>query len=189
MKRLSFYIANNDYVDYLKSEETKARGFTRVPNLVYSDNQKQKFLCGIVFEHNGLPYFVPVSSYKQRQRDNFLIYNEDGRVLSSLRFNYMFPIPANLVTEYDISSIEDQKYRFLIQNELRYCRHYQSAILHRAAKTYERVTEGKDPFLQKNACDFRLLEKCCREYEAAHSPATARAASEKASRRDVDPEI
>ena len=189
MSRLSFYLADLNYVNYLKNEEIKARGFSRVPDLDYGKDRMPKFLCGIVFEHKGIVYYAPISSNKTNHPTSFLIKNEKGKTLSSIRFNFMFPIPLSCIRPYDFSIIENKQYLSLVQHELSFCQSHQDDILKKAKKVYRTVVYGTAEKVKSNACDFRLLEKCCREYEAAHSPAPARAASEKVSRRDVDPEI
>jgi hypothetical protein len=86
--RLNFYTVEADYVQHLQKAEQDKRGFSRVPNMVYSEKYKQKFLCGIVLQVNDVDYYVPVTSYKQQKPDNFLIVADNGKVVSSLRFNY-----------------------------------------------------------------------------------------------------
>ena len=95
MDKLNFFTADADYVQYLQKAEQDKRSFSRVPNMVYSEKYKQKFLCGIVLQVNNVDYYVPVTSYIQQKPDNFLIVADNGKVVSSLRFNYMFPVPKS----------------------------------------------------------------------------------------------
>ena len=165
MKDLDFYTVSNNYIAYLKSEELKKRGFSRVPNMDYGKSRKPKFLCGIVLEVNTLCYFVPVSSYKQKKPDNFLICDKNDNVVSSLRFNYMFPVPLNLLKQRNIDSEHNFKYKALLSQELTYCVANQDEIRRLAHRTYKRVLLGKDKGLVTNSCDFRLLEEKCLEYQ------------------------
>ncbi len=121
MDKLNFYTIDSVYVAYLKKSEFEKRGFSRVPNMEYDDNQKSKFLCGIVLQVNSIDYYVPVTSYKQQKPDNFLIQADNGQVVSSLRFNYMFPIPKGLAAVRSISNESDRAYRALLAQELRFC--------------------------------------------------------------------
>ena len=162
MEPLNFYTLDNRYVDYLKKAELEARGFSRVPNMEYGN--KPKFLCGIVLSVNDVNYYVPVTSYKRQQADNFLIYADNGLVTSSLRFNYMFPVPSELLHVRTIENEPDRAYRALLSQELRYCLKNQSKIQYLAQRTYKRVVIGKNPELALNSCDFTLLEKKCIEY-------------------------
>jgi protein AbiQ len=164
MDNLNFYTVDLAYVAHLKTVETEKRGFSRVPNMDYGDKRKPKFLCGIVLEINGVDYYVPVTSYKQKKPDNFLIQLANGQVASSLRFNYMFPVPKSLLAERTITTEPDRAYRALLSQELRYCIRNQETIRHLAERTYKRVLLGKNPGLVANSCDFKLLEEACRAY-------------------------
>ena len=165
MDKLNFYTVDADYVQYLQKAEQEKRGFSRVPNMVYSEKYKQKFLCGIVLQVNSVDYYVPVTSYKQQKPDNFLIVADSGQVVSSLRFNYMFPIPKGFVTIRVIDDEQDRTYRALLAQELRYCIKNQADIQRLAERTYKRVLLGKDLGLVANSCDFLFLEQKCVEYE------------------------
>lgn len=166
MDKLNFYTADLKYVRYLQKSEQEQRGFSRIPNLAYGDKYKQKFLCGIVLQVNEIDYYVPVTSYKQQKPDNFLIYADNGQAVSSLRFNYMFPIPKDLVSVRVIADESDLAYRSLLAQELRYCIKNQSVIQNLAERTYKRVLLGKNPGLVANSCDFKFLEQKCIEYAA-----------------------
>ena len=164
MEKLNFYTADFDYVKYLQESEVENRGFSRVPYMEYPNEGKQKFLCGIVLQVNGIDYYVPVTSYKEQKADNFLIMADNGKVVSSLRFNYMFPIPKELVTIHVISKEPDLSYRALLAQELRFCIKNQAVIQRLAERTYKRVLLGKNIGLVVNSCDFRLLEQKCHEF-------------------------
>ena len=159
MEKLNFYTVDKDYVIYLKQAEQGSRGFSRVPNMEYGVLRKPKFLCGVVLQINNTDYYVPVTSYKQQMPDNFLIKADNGQVTSSLRFNYMFPVPKTLVAERTISTEPDRAYRALLAQELRYCISNQERIQYLAERTYKRVLLGKDKGLVANSCAFLLLEE------------------------------
>ena len=170
MENLNFYTVDLDYVTFLKKSEKSKRGFSRIPDMDYGDLRKPKFLCGIVLQINEQNYYVPVTSYKEQKPDNFLIRAADGQVVSSLRFNYMFPVPSDLVTERRIDTEPDRAYRALLAQELRYCIKNQDQIRKLAERTYKRVLLGKNPGLVANSCDFSLLEYCCVTYERSKKP-------------------
>jgi len=167
MDKLNFYIADFHYVKYLQEAEKENRGFSRVPNMEYTKGHKRKFLCGVVLRINDIDYYVPVTSYKQQKPDNFLITSDNGKVVSSLRFNYMFPIPKELTAVHVISEESDRAYRTLLAQELRYCIKNQTVIQRLAERTYKRVLLGKDVGLVVNSCDFELLERKCHEYSTS----------------------
>lgn len=164
MNELNFYTVNLDYVKDLKKAEMKERGFSRVPDMDYGKQRKPKFLCGVVLQVNNINYYVPVSSYNQQKPDNFLIIASSGKAVSSLRFNYMFPVPEDLISIRVIDDEPDSAYKSLLSQELRYCIKNQKKIQYLAERTYKRVILGMNPGLVKNSCDFKLLECVCRSY-------------------------
>lgn len=164
MEQLNFYTVDLDYVEFLKNAEVEKRGFSRVPDMDYGRERKPKFLCGIVLQVNNQDYYVPISSYKVQQPDNFLIYAGNDIVVGSLRFNYMFPVPKELITERRIDDERDRRYRTLLAQELRFCIENEEQIRYLAERTYKRVLTGKNPGLVTNSCDFRLLEERCEAY-------------------------
>lgn len=184
MEKLNFYTVDLDYVNYLKKAEQDKRGFSRVPNMEYGNLRKPKFLCGIVLQVNNIDYYVPVTSYTQQKPDNFLIKADNGQVTSSLRFNYMFPIPKELVAERTIAGEPDRAYRALLAQELKYCITNQETIQHLAERTYKRVLLGKDQGLVANSCAFQLLEQECKTYLLSPEKETAKAAPAKASMKE-----
>lgn len=174
---LNFFTVDPSYVAFLQAAEIDKRGFSRVPNMGYTYPHKQKFLCGIVLSIHDCNYFVPVSSFKQKRPDNFLIVAKNGNIVSSLRFNYMFPIPDSVVSVRSISNEPDPAYRTLLAQELAFCIRNQDTIRQLALRTYNRVILGNDLGLVHNSCDFRLLEAKCLERQsvtkAPQQPAAA----------------
>lgn len=164
MKKLKFYFVNPEYVSFLKEAEQTARGFSRVPDVEYSEHRKSKFLYGILLNINNHNYYAPVTLFTRQMPDNFLILNENEKPISSLRFNYMFPVLEETITYYDFSNHPDKAYRYLLSQEWKYCIENQDRILHLANRTYNRVLLGKNPGLVRNSCDFLLLEEKCLEY-------------------------
>lgn len=165
---LDFYYVDSNYVQFLQQAEIEKRGFSRVPNVNYGPNCKPKFLCGIVFNVNGIPYYVSVSSFQVQKPDNFIICGHNGAPVASLRFNYMFPVPQSLLTLRQISNEPDAAYRSLLAQERRYCIQKQADIQKKAQRTYKRVLLGKDIGLVQNSCDFQLLETKYHEWLATH---------------------
>ena len=163
---LNFYTVDSDYVDYLQSAEMAERGFSRVPNMRYSPEQKKKFVCGIVLQIGENLYCVPVSSYKKKQDDNFLILDQKGNTIASLRFNYMFPVRDSQLRVRSIADEPDEKYKRLLQAELRFCIANEEAIRAQAAKTYRNVIKGYNEGLVQNSCAFLLLEQACNSYQS-----------------------
>lgn len=159
---MDFYYVSSDFIDYLQDVERKARGFTRVPNVEYDKNQNQKFVVGIVLQVNGFKYYAPMSHYKIQKPNNVLINiaaDKINPIKGSIRFNYMFPVLDEYLTQVKINELDDIKYKRLVQKELRFCIDNAKDIQTKALKTYLDVILGNDSALLSNACDFRLLEE------------------------------
>lgn len=136
MEKLNFFTIDSAYIQYLKNAEQNKRGFSHIPDMDYGDNRKPKFLCGIVLQINNVDYYVPVTSFKKQKSDNFLILADNGISVASLRFNYMFPVPKNLITVRRISTEPDRAYRSLLAQELSYCIKNQNTIKHLAERNH-----------------------------------------------------
>ena len=170
MNKLSFYDVNKEYIAFLKKVETDARGFTYVPDMEY--NGEQKFLCGVVLDINGFKYYVPVTSYKQRQSENILIvfeHHKYNKIKGSLRFNYMFPVPDECLCERIIKNEPNVVRRMFLNDQLQFCIDNEPRILNQALRTYNVVNKGLNKGLLNNACMFGLLEKACSEYKSKES--------------------
>ncbi|WFA07920.1 type III toxin-antitoxin system ToxN/AbiQ family toxin [Tissierella sp. Yu-01] len=166
MDKLSFYDVDKEYINYLKQEEIKRRGFTKVPNIEYKN--EQKFLCGIVLSINNVDYYVPVTSYKKKKSENFLIIFDDdkfNKIKGSLRFNFMIPVPKVAITERIINDEENGIRRIFLQKQLDYINSNRQIILNRSKRTYLRIINNYNPELTKNSCDFKFLEEKCLEYQ------------------------
>ncbi|MDV0447401.1 Endoribonuclease ToxN [Methanosarcinaceae archaeon Ag5] len=161
---LNFYDVSKDYVAYLQESEKEKRGFTKVPNMEYP-GRKQKFLCGIVLQVNGMDYYVPITSHKKQHSESILIYfkNQNDPV-GSLRFNFMIPIPKEMATYRDINNEADPKHRVFLAKEHKFIIENKIHIFDKAEKTYQLITQNKNPKLNENSCDFKFLEKRCLEY-------------------------
>lgn len=166
MSLLEFYYIDESYIKYLKNAELEARGFTCVPNVHYWNTDK--FFFGTVLQIDKNCYFVPVTSYAKKQEDAFLLRDKQNKVLGSLRFNYMIPVPKECLMKVDINSLPTEYNKVHTSKELACCRRNRERIFKRAEKTYERVISGLHSELLKNSCDFKLLEQKCQEYIQTH---------------------
>ena len=160
---MRFYNVDEKFLDFLKTEEIKKRGFSNVPDYKYSNHKK--FVCGIVLRINNYNYYAPLSSYKRKQENNIQIRDKKGSVISSIRFNYMFPCPNSTIKSMNFSEEKDHKYKRLLFTEYNFCKSNQIEICNLAKKTYEDVINNKNELLTKNSCDFLYLEAKCTEYE------------------------
>lgn len=168
MAKLNFYLVDPRYIDHLKKAELAGHAWTKVPDVSYGADRKPKFLCGVVLKINDVNYYVPVTSYKKKQSENFLVYAENGQAVGSLRFNYMIPVPLEAVRIRQINDEPDVAYRKLLLQELNYCNRHAEQISNMANRTYRAVVVGKVARIAEHSCDFSLLEQACREYCTEH---------------------
>lgn len=158
MEKLFFYDINKDYIKYLKLFDSK------IPNISYE--KRDKFICGVVLNVNSCDYYVPVSSYNKKQRTNFIIKNERGIPISSLRFSFMFPVSEKDLKVKEFND-KDQNYVRFMQQEFRYINLKEnfSKIKSIAQDVYITRIKNKNPFYKKICCDFSLLEEKMHEWE------------------------
>lgn len=171
MENLSFYNVPSAYVNYLRDFETNIRGFSHVPLVDYElHNRKGKFFCGIVLQINDHQYYVPVSSNIRNHQNTFYLYQR-GRRISSLRFDYMFPVPQEIISVYDLSKEPDRNYVALVDEELSICRSNAPIIRKMAFQTYIELAAPERNLTverREHSCDFRLLEGACDIYRQEH---------------------
>lgn len=160
----SFYFVCKDYHKYIQAIDH------HVTNVEYAN--RTKFVYGIVYMTNEkIGYFVPVTSYSKSKENNILIKIKDhGRqkTVGSLRFNYMFPVPARCLIRVNFknASFFSNEERIKIEKEYLYIKKVIGikAIKKKAEDTYKAVIAGTDKELCKNSCNFLLLEKAYKEY-------------------------
>lgn len=153
--QFKFYEVNKGYVKFLQKHEGK------IPNISYETNDK--FLCGVLFDINGMKYFAPISSFTKPQKTNVLIKSASGKIISSVRLSFMFPIPDQLVRVKDFSQ-EEYRYKRLLMEELDFCNKNSHKIMKKALYIYQTVKYGSDALLKKNCCDFDRLESVYTQY-------------------------
>ncbi|MBQ4505048.1 MAG: type III toxin-antitoxin system ToxN/AbiQ family toxin, partial [Firmicutes bacterium] len=92
------------------------------------------------------------------------IKGDKKEVKGSLRFNYMIPVPSHCVTRLDFETIENKKYKNLIEKEYRFCKKNKEMIMEKAVRIYDLVVNMKKKNLIDNSCDFKLLEEAYKKY-------------------------
>lgn len=155
MSKFKFYEVDKEYIKFLQKHERK------IPNISYETNDK--FVCGVLFDINGMKYFAPISSFTKQQKTNVLIKSASGKVISSVRLSFMFPIPEQLVRVKDFSK-EEYRYKRLLMEELDFCNKNSHKIVKKALYIYQTVKDGSDALLKKNCCDFDRLESVYTQY-------------------------
>ena len=163
MENLKIYKIKEKYVRYLNSRDSKVQ---------FNKNQKRPYV-GIVFRFAGYNYFVPMESpkpnHKNIKRGKHII-KLDGGQLGILGFNNMIPVPKEALVEFNFAAEEDEKYQNLLRQQHRACNKIKADILDHAQRTYFDVVNNKNEFLVKISCDFKKLERACKEYKNDYKP-------------------
>lgn len=161
MDNIRFYEISRDYVEYLAPV---------APYLFHNSQSGQtneRKYIGVVLNVNGMAYFAPLSSFKQKHlRMNEGLDFIKVRNYAVINLNCMFPVPDNECTYVDFAAETDLKYRSLLLAEYRYIKSIQTEIRENAAEVYKhkRVNGNSTP-LARRCNDFALLETMCAAYK------------------------
>ena len=165
-----FYIVSDEYIEYLSKIETHV-----MKNKPDERTYHRKYV-GILTEINGLKYFVPMSSPKQKDYKNgkikkhnlttIYMRNKD-KLYGTLRFNSMIPVPASELSEYKINDEGDFSYKMLMLAEYNYCKDNREKIEKTAKNLYEKkctLSDSEFP-VGKIVIDFKKVEVACETYK------------------------
>lgn len=154
---------------------------------VSPQRQKQsRPFVGIVVMLNGRNYCIPLSSPKSKfekmksQLDLFKILdnrhkNSNGapKLLGVLNINNMIPVDKAVIKEVDLrvppkDDRETQRYKELMQMQIKFCRQNADVILSHARKVYDLVmlTPEKNRNLTRRCLNFAVLESVLEKYLA-----------------------
>lgn len=164
--KLRWYIADKEYVKYLKQFEEK------VENIEYSE--KLKPYIGILININGFDYYVPISSvkekhYKMSNRMDFVKIIQKEKIIGVLNLNNMIPISDNNVKQLKYEQIEEYRefkteeekrlYISFLSFELALINRNAEKIIKNANDLYNEKKNNKNSNISKRCCDFKLLEE------------------------------
>lgn len=127
-------------------------------------HNERKYI-GVVLTVNGMDYFAPLSSFKEKHRrmpeglDFIKVKN-----YAVINLNNMFPVPAGQYTYVDISKERNPKYKSLLLAEYRYIKSIQEKIRKNAVNLYRLKVNGPSSPLTKRCNDFLALEMLCKKY-------------------------
>ena len=160
MESLKIYEIQNAYIDYL---------VPFAPHLFHNKKDTQeneRKYIGIILTVNGLDYFAPLSSYKEKHRKmkNNMDFLKIGNY-AVINLNNMFPVPKSLCIYVDISKESNSSYKALLSAEYRIITSLADRIVKNAKSLYEYKMKNENITpLAKRCNDFKLLEEKCKEY-------------------------
>ena len=150
----------------IKSEYVKYLGNYQKHIFSQSNGKERRKYIGIVLEINGMMYFAPLSSYKDKHKKmretvDFIKIKK----YAVINLNNMIPVPADQIIELDINKEKDLNYRYLLQAESREVNRQKSRIRKNAEIVYShKLHNGNMTALAKRTNDFVLLEKLCKKF-------------------------
>lgn len=155
MQRLKIYEIKKEYIHYLSQYQ---------PHLFF-DTGSRKYI-GIILDINGIKYFAPLSSFKQKHKkmDESVdfIKIKDYAVIN---INNMIPVPEGQYLLVDINGTKDTHYRYLLQAESREINRQKGRIIKNAGIVYShKLRNGDSTPLARRSNDFLLLEKKSKQY-------------------------
>ena len=114
MDNLKIYEIQNSYIDYL---------VPFAPHLFHNRKENQeneRKYIGIILTVNGLDYFAPLSSFKEKHKKmkNNMDFLKVGNY-AVINLNNMFPVPESQCNYVDISKESNPSYRALLSAEYR----------------------------------------------------------------------
>lgn len=149
---------DNKYIDYLYNFDKR---------VMYNKDQKRPYI-GILFEVNGLKYYAPLSSPKEKflkMHNNIDIMKINEGLYGVINFNNMIPVQENTTKVLDTKDIQDYKYRLLVNAQLIYFNKHQEEIISKATNLYTKYNNNKLPeIIRKRCCNFKYLEQVAEKY-------------------------
>lgn len=152
------------YCDYLREYDE------RVP---YNRGIKDlRPFIGILFEVDGIEYFAPLSSPKEKHKKlkntMDLVKIDNGRY-GVINFNNMIPVTNKNYIEFDLYSKPGTKQEFdrqnLLKTQLKWLNDNKKSVIGKAVRLYDMYKKNRLPNRIKNrCCNFVLLEEKCIEF-------------------------
>ena len=156
MENLKIYRIDDKYIRFLRSRDEK----------VQDNKNRRRPYVGVVLLVGSYRYFVPMESPKPnhaKMKSGRHLMRIDGGNLGILGFNNMIPVHNSALIVFDINMESDQKYANLLRHQIAWINKHKADVLDHASKTYFAMTKGNS-FLARICCDFKKLEKACKQY-------------------------
>ncbi len=184
-KDYGFYKIDVQYVKYLNSLDSQ----------VYYENSlnyDRKPYLGLILHLGKYNYCIPITSSKKRHlawknvtEHNYLIYeiiqqseihlndiykqiantNQFKKILAVLEIRKMIPVDDTVCEHIDFTSIQDLKYKDLLEKEYNFLKPLRLDILKRADVLYNKQIESGQIGIGICYCNFNILENGFCEYK------------------------
>jgi len=158
MQNLKIYRVSDKYIYFLKSRDSR----------VQENKNRRRPYVGVVLCVGEFQYFVPMESPKPNHakiKPGRHILKLDGGSLGLLGFNNMIPIHPDALISFDINAEPDKQYAELLRRQASFINRHKAEVYARASQTYYSVVNKKNDFLLSICCNFKKLEKACKQYD------------------------
>lgn len=142
---MDWYIVDKKYVSYLREFDYK------VGHVEYGD--KLKLHIGILIEIDGIKYYVPVSSPKEKHNKmsngldfHKVVDDKSGALYAVININNMIPVPDKCITQLKYNDVQNHRifanekektdYIYLLQKEKAIIDKVSEVLKSKAKKNY-----------------------------------------------------
>lgn len=148
--RLIFVKIDEKYIEYLSRYENKIA------------QKKNRIWIGVLLEINNIKYFAPLSSPKEKHmkmNEQIDFMKIDSGKLGVINFNNMIPIRGESNYIKVVFKNEDEKYKYLLQNQYNWIKNNKTVIFQKAEVLYTMIEKL---ILKKKRTKFQntLLKRC-----------------------------
>ncbi len=157
MEPFRLYRISEKYIRFLKSRDSR----------VQDNKGRRRPYVGVVLHVGEYRYFVPMESPKPNHanmKPGRHIMKIDNGKLGLLGFNNMIPVCESALISFNINDEPDAKYAELLKRQISFINRNKADVLNHASQTYYSVVTQKNTFLLGICCDFKKLEKACKQY-------------------------
>ena len=155
---MRIYNITDDYINYLHQFDEK---------VCFNKHEKRPYI-GIVLQIGDLKYYAPFTSPKQKHANmkNTIDFRKIGNGnYGAILLNNMIPVIDEALIEVDINSIQDYKYRRLLQNQYIELNNDFEIIQKNASKIRtiafldESELSSHQRLIKSRICNLKLLEE------------------------------
>ena len=160
---MRIYYIKDSYIDYLRQYDNK----------VAENKHETRPYVGVVVECDGIKYYAPLSSPKQKHLSmkNAKDFRKiAGGKYGAINFINMIPVVDSALILIDFKTINDVKYRRLLQNQYKAIRSDSDQIKKTASNLRSLLVKADSELsdyelkIKKRCCNIELLEQIFTEF-------------------------
>lgn len=156
MLEIKLYNLDRSYANHLESVDNNL-------SIVSSEGKKNRPFVGVLISVDNKFYIAPLTSPKEKHKkmkNNIDFIKIDSGNLGAINLNSMVPVNDSVCTKIDIDSINDTKYKTLLNNQIIWLRKNKNTIIDKADSLYRKYKTNTLPSnIKSRCCNFLELEK------------------------------